>query len=88
MEPHLHASNRILRYVCVTLDYRLHLHSFSTMSLVACSDVDWGDVCPLDGPLVAITFSSATISYVCNRSINKLFLALVLKQNTWVSPIF
>ncbi|GJT93943.1 ribonuclease H-like domain-containing protein [Tanacetum coccineum] len=39
-EPHLSALNRILRYVCDTLDYGLQLFSSSTTNLVAYSDAN------------------------------------------------
>ncbi|GJX90306.1 ribonuclease H-like domain-containing protein [Tanacetum coccineum] len=44
-EPHFSALNRILRYVCGTLDYGLQLFSSSTTDLVAYSDADWAG-CP------------------------------------------
>ncbi|GJT37824.1 ribonuclease H-like domain-containing protein [Tanacetum coccineum] len=40
-EPHLSAMKRILRYVCGTLDHRLHLYISPTSQLIAYSDADW-----------------------------------------------
>ncbi|GJX46322.1 ribonuclease H-like domain-containing protein [Tanacetum coccineum] len=44
-KPHLAALKRILRHVCGTLDFDLHLSSSSTTSLVGYTDADWAG-CP------------------------------------------
>nr|GEX31887.1 ribonuclease H-like domain-containing protein [Tanacetum cinerariifolium] len=44
-EPHLAAHKRILRYIRGTLDFRFHLYSSTTISLVGYTDADWAG-CP------------------------------------------
>nr|GEW92380.1 ribonuclease H-like domain-containing protein [Tanacetum cinerariifolium] len=44
-EPHLAALKRIPHYIRGTLDFRFHLYSFTTISLVGYTDVDWAG-CP------------------------------------------
>nr|GEY30473.1 retrotransposon protein, putative, unclassified [Tanacetum cinerariifolium] len=44
-EPHLAALKRILRYIRGTLDFRFHLYSSTTISLVGYTDADW-TTCP------------------------------------------
>ena len=44
-EPHLNLVKRILRYIRVTLDLGLQLHSTPAASLTAYSDADWAG-CP------------------------------------------
>nr|GFA70281.1 ribonuclease H-like domain-containing protein [Tanacetum cinerariifolium] len=40
-EPYLAALKRLLRYIRGTMDFRFHLYSFTTISLVGYTDSDW-----------------------------------------------
>nr|GEX10524.1 ribonuclease H-like domain-containing protein [Tanacetum cinerariifolium] len=40
-EPHLAALKRLLRYIRGTLDFRFHLYSSTTISLIGYTDSDW-----------------------------------------------
>nr|GEV87881.1 ribonuclease H-like domain-containing protein [Tanacetum cinerariifolium] len=44
-EPYLAALKRLLRYIRGTMDFRFHLYTFTTISLVGYTDSDWTISC-------------------------------------------
>nr|GEZ17098.1 ribonuclease H-like domain-containing protein [Tanacetum cinerariifolium] len=86
-EPHLIALKHILRYIRGTLDFRFHLYSSTTISLIGYTDADWAGCPSTRRSTSGYSVFWETISCLGFLSATRLSLVPILRLNTRVLPM-